>query len=65
MLRRKDSAKISNLLMIGIGGLIVGFGCIFFGLIGSVAMGNTGMALAGLGILLCLGGGGLALGVLI
>lgn len=61
-MRKKDSNQISTLFMAGIGSMLVGFGCIFFGLIGSLAIGNTGVALVGLGILLGLGGGGLTLG---
>lgn len=65
MLRRKDAGKVSNLLMLGIGGLILGFACIVIGLLGSVVLGSMGAALAGLGILVMFIGGGLALGSLI
>lgn len=65
MLRSKDANKTGNLLLAGIGGLVVGGILIFFGLISSVAIGLGGIALLGLGILLSFVGLCLMLGTLI
>lgn len=61
-MRKKDSNQVSTLLMVGVGGLVLGIFMIMFGILSSMAVGQSGMALAGLGILFSLGGGGLALG---
>lgn len=65
MLRKKDHAKVGSLLLYGLSALIVGIFALMFGLLGAAVFGSPAIVMAVIGSFLALGGGILALGVLI
>ncbi|MEQ1822102.1 MAG: hypothetical protein ABL949_06315 [Fimbriimonadaceae bacterium] len=65
MIRNKDHNKLSTIIMIGLGGIVIGIGLIVMGLMTFLATGPAGAAMVGLGILLSTVGAFMTLGALV